>query len=862
VYAQEEDVIDEIVVRGTYANVLRSSMEQKRSSELVTEAISLADLGLLPDTNIADALRRLPGITASRDPNNGAASNIQLRGMPSELTLGTMNGRDVPTQSSTRDIRYDQFPSELIGGAVVVKSASASVNDGGVAGVIDLTTVRPLGSQLDTFSIDARYMTHDLSDELSRSDSGGYRFSASYVAQTANDTLGVAIGWARRDEPVGVVRTQHQSYNPPPNNYVDIDGNGTGDVTAYGLNHFVRAGSDKRDGAIGVLQWEPNDTFSLYVDAMYSQFDVYNAINGFNVNELSALWTNSYTDFVVIDDHLIAGDVTAVDPFGPDFGVRVENTAGFSDRDDNLKSLGINAKWNISDSSRLVFDVASSKADYIARYAQIGTQALDFSSGSPVVLAQQGVVFDATDELAEIAFNFDLADPNINRPFQLTAPFYEDGTDKINSAKIGFEMDLNAWLFNGFSAGLRFVEREKTNIQLSQNVTLPIADRQALTQDQILAPALGSYSGIQSNVPDYLTYDFFTVADAYFGGYNPTATDNDRTASWVVNEDTSAAFVQFDFAGGDKLPFTGNIGVRFVDTESESSSTRWVLVAGQPSVLEPYSVANDYQEVLPSFSINVRPTDKWIIRFGFGKTISRAPVRDLNAGFGAFDFGTPQAFGGNPLLEPFRADQVDLSVEYYYGWNSFISVASYYKDLETFITTSTEVVDIDGTDYEFFRPVNGSGGYIRGAEFAISHMFDSLPSPFNGLGVYANLAIVDSNIKVDRNFADPTLGLLGLSDYAYTVSAYYNLGKFDANISYSDRDDYARVVDGGGFEVNEGEGFLSLQASYQITKGVSVFLQGLNLTDALYTTNLGDPRLHGRYEQFGRTYYAGVRASF
>jgi len=120
--ADEKPVLEEVIVTGTYAGSLQAAMEVKKGSELIVEAISLTDLGQLPDVNIADALKRLPGIAAVRDPNNGAASNIQLRGMPAELTLGTLNGRDLATQSPSRNIRYDQFPSELIGGAVVYKS--------------------------------------------------------------------------------------------------------------------------------------------------------------------------------------------------------------------------------------------------------------------------------------------------------------------------------------------------------------------------------------------------------------------------------------------------------------------------------------------------------------------------------------------------------------------------------------------------------------------------------------------------------------------------------------------------------------------------------------------------------------------
>jgi len=860
----EEPVLEEVIVYGTYAGSLMAAMEMKKGSEAIIEAVSLTDIGQLPDVNIADALKRLPGVATLRDPNSGDASAIQLRGMPAELTLGTLNGRDLATQSPTRNIRYDQFPSELIGGAIVYKSTQAAIDDGGVAGVIDLYTIRPLDYQQSKLNFEAAYMTNTLAKDISRADSGGFRGSITYTFKSADETFGYSLGWAHRDEPVAVMRTQHQSYDPT-SAYSDLDGDGTYDSVAWGLNHFTRAGKDKRDGAFAVFQWEPSDTFNLYVDVLYSQVDVNNDINGFDVRNLSQVWANVYTDAVTIDNRLVGGTVAGYpEGWTYPYALSLQNTAAFTDRDDNLKSIGAKAEWQLSDASSLVADVAISKADYLARYASIGTEPLNLEWDVPYALLGQSVTYDATRRLPQIAMNVDLTDPNINRVYSLDAPFYEDGTDDILTAKLDYFHDVDWGVMDQLKAGVRFVDRDKTNDQLSQTGWIAMENRTPLTSDMILPDAHGSYSGAQQSVPGFITFDFFTAADAYFGGYDPTSGPSDQVASWEVKEKTAAAYIQMEFSGGDRLPYTGNFGVRYVRTDSKSSSSRLV---GTPdgTVVQPYAVKNDYQEWLPSFNINLRPSDQWVIRFGLGKTIARAPVDDLNAGFEAYTgWGSSQAFGGNPYLEPFRANQVDLSAEYYYGDNSYFSVAAYYKDLKTYITTSTEVVDVDGIEFEFFRPVNGEGGYIRGVELTWSHQFTSLPAPFDGLGIWATAAFVDSDIEVSRNYSEDTLGLLGLSDYVYTLSAYYSLGGLDANISYSARDSFPTVVDGGGFETTDSEGYLIAQVSYQINDNWAVFWKGLNLTNQIYATYLGNgnPNIRGRYEEYGRTYYIGVRANF
>jgi len=862
--ADEEPVLEEVVVTGTYAGSLEAALEVKKGSELIVEAISLTDLGQLPDVNIADALKRLPGVATVRDPNSGSASNVQLRGMPAELTLGTLNGRDLATQSPSRNIRYDQFPSELIGGAVIYKSTQAAINDGGVAGVIDLHTIRPLDYKESKLSFEAAYMTNTLASDISRADSGGFRGSVTYTFKSEDDTFGYSLGWAHRDEPVAVMRTQHQSYDPT-SAYQDLNGDGTFDSTAWGLNHFTRAGADKRDGAFAVFQWEPSDSFNLYVDALYSQVDVNNDINGFDVRNFNQVWANVYTDAVTIDNRLVSGTVAGY-PAGwtYPYALSLQNTSAFTDRDDNLKSLGAKAEWQLSAESTLVADIAISKADYLARYASIGTEPLSLEWDVPYAMLGQSVTFDARYNLPRIVMNVDLTDPNINRVYSLDAPFYEDGTDDILTAKLDYFRDVEWGLIDRLTTGIRFVDRDKTNDQLSQSGWIAMEDRTPLSPDMILPDAHGSYSGSQQSVPGFLTFDFFAAADAYFGGYNPTLSPSDQVASWKVNEKTAAAYIQMEFSGGDRIPYSGDFGIRYVDTNSTSSSARLV---GTPdgTVVQPFAVDNDYQDWLPSFNINLRPTDEWVIRFGLGKTIARAPVDDLNAGFEAYTgWGSSTAYGGNPKLEPFRANQIDLSAEYYYAKNSYFSVATYYKDLETFITTSTEIVDVDGIEFEFFRPLNGEGGYIKGVELTLSHQFTSLPAPFDGLGIWANVAFVDSDIKVDRNYSDATLGLLGLSDYVYTLTAYYSLGRLDANISYSARDDFSTVVDGGGFETTDSEGYLIAQVSFQISDNWSAFWKGLNLTDQTDETYLGNgnPNIRGRYEEFGRTYYLGIKANF
>ncbi|MGY0583829.1 MAG: TonB-dependent receptor plug domain-containing protein, partial [Paraglaciecola chathamensis] len=135
--------LERIEVRG-FATSLIQSLNQKRFSDTVSEQISADDLGSLPDVSMADALTRLPGISAVR--TGGQAAEINIRGMSGDFVFSTLNGREQVSTSGSRSIEFDQYPSELISSAAVYKSPKASLIEGGVAGSVELKTASPLSN--------------------------------------------------------------------------------------------------------------------------------------------------------------------------------------------------------------------------------------------------------------------------------------------------------------------------------------------------------------------------------------------------------------------------------------------------------------------------------------------------------------------------------------------------------------------------------------------------------------------------------------------------------------------------------------------------------------------------------------------
>ncbi len=173
----KEDI--EVIEVKSYSGSLIKSLNLKRFNDTVSETISADDLGALPDVSMADALTRLPGISAVR--TGGQAAEINIRGMSGGFVFSTLNGREQVSTSGSRSIEFDQYPSELISSAAVYKSPKASLIEGGVAGTVELQTASPLrNSEQHTFTVNARGMFNDRASEVPDGQEMGDRLSLSY----------------------------------------------------------------------------------------------------------------------------------------------------------------------------------------------------------------------------------------------------------------------------------------------------------------------------------------------------------------------------------------------------------------------------------------------------------------------------------------------------------------------------------------------------------------------------------------------------------------------------------------------------------------------------------------------------------
>jgi TonB-dependent receptor len=860
----------DIVVTGIRAS-LATALQAKKSAPNIQEDLAADDIGKLPDNNIAESLARLPGLSTNRDRGN--ATQISIRGMGPELVNTLLNGRELVSAGPDRNIRYDQYPAELINGASVYKSPTPGQVEGAIAGQVDLKTIRPLDYKKPTFVINGRAEYNDLSHDVQDAKSVGWIASASYVGQFANDTLGVAIGGTARNEPVATERTNIYRYT---NSYADLNGDGKGaagnppigDNIPYGFEALKRGGSDKRIGALATVQWRPGNGLEVNGDFFYSRVKYAEYQRGFSVQNLP--FGNTISNVTEVNENAVAGTATNY----AYYGVLLENNNQYYSFTDDLYAGGLNAKYDAGRfhvAADFGYSQTTRNAIFLNEYTLPDYPGTTYSRNDGVTVNY----LSRPGQPSSFSFFQSLTDQSLNSLTNLEIPSNGNGApiihDELYSGKLDLSYDASGF-FSAFRGGLRFTSRAKDLTQRTQYGSIGGGMGVPIAANLLGTPI--TWSGAFAGLPSSETWDVFGVANTYFGGVHPTESVSDENASWEVDEKTYAGFVEADFdqdIGAMKL--TGNVGVRVVRTEDTSKGTNVCYIC--TTEITPLLYHNNYTDWLPSLNATLHIDEHQQVRFALSKAIARAPLDYLNPGFSSYagSGGAPAATGGNPLLQPYRAKQADLTYEHYFNRNTALTLSLFYKHLDSYIVqeVSNIPITIDGVAEQgsFTQPVNVNGGNIKGVEVLYQQAFTFLPKPLDGLGVYTNYSYTDSSVKVTEN--DNSIGTItlpGLSKHVYNVSLYYSKSGIDARVGYRYRSSFVtQTGDTDRLLVNHSEGILSAEIAYEFQSssplhGLRLSLQADNLTNTPYQLYYGSEALPGRYETFGRRYYAGATYRF
>lgn len=966
------EAADEIVVTGIRAS-LQQSMNIKRNAQGVVDAISAEDIGKFPDTNLAESLQRITGVSIDRQ--SGEGSKVTVRGFGPDFNLVLLNGRQMPASSlgdccsapASRSFDFANLASEGVAAVEVYKSGRATLPTGGIGSVINIRTPRPLDRPGFQGSIGVKAVIDDTFDgaKLTPEISG-------IISQTfANETMGILVtgSYQRRKASMAQFNAGwREGYLGTENNWGSLPGtqpaeglsipprendwrvifvnpnllqqleNPPGETDVYQVTQ--NAGYDftdidrKRINGQAVLQVRATDTLSALVDYTFSQNTLHARTSSIGVWFNHENTTSSWTDGPA------AGPNFYSEAFGPGKDLAITGAVA-ANRNIN-HSIGGNLAWDGPGGLRLVLDAHHSTAEskptspYGSNIAVgsaifgVREQTVDFTSDMPVISVDMypgAEIYASNIRPAGNAFRNATMRDRINEVALKGA--YEFDTSFIES------LDFGATLTNNkVRSAYGFIQSD------SWGGTLSAAETPDDLYDMIGLPnRLAGMNGSDDPaiIPNYFEVDTTGLiglledrigicSNPWVGNAEPGTCLAEFTIDRRITEKTIAPYIQsthqFDLGGAAA---NLRLGVRYEKTKINSSAlvpipigTTWVgdneisIIYGDEADFT--TLKGDYKNWLPAIDFDVRPISDVVLRSSYSHTITRPDYASLQGGqtlASPIRVGGSTGSRGNPGLLPYKSKNIDLSGEWYYGPASYLSVGYFRKRVSNFISNST----VETPAFDLTNPATGprvaearaalgasatteqvrqwirdnypnlidpgSGGILGqpndplvnfiitqpvnsdqkaklwGWEFAIQHSFWD-----TGFGTILNYTIVKSDTAYDNTlrYTVPQFAVTGVSDSANAV-LYYDKDGIQARVAYNWRDEF---LSGYGFDpfYVEDYGQWDVSASYEFRRGMTAFIEGINVTKA-------DRRGHMRNDQsvffaapgYSR-YAAGLRVSF
>jgi iron complex outermembrane receptor protein len=847
------DTVEEVIVTGIRES-LNKARDIKRDATQFVDAIVADDIGKLPDRNVAESLARVSGVQVDRGIAEG--TSISVRGLRQNVYL--FNGRQIVDPTGRGGIGLETLgtstfgllslvPSELISRLELTKLASADQINGALGGIVDVQTPMPLdgpsriGAKVGGIYYDqaaeSGYEGFVLASQKFADDTLGVSVSASYnkrdLSQEGLDTFS---GYSRFTDSTGTVRFGNADARPE-----------------------AIAETRKNLGLNGVLQWQPTDRTEITLDTFYSELDSDRDRHWLSFTPTAGLTNARYSP----NNILLSGTAT-----GP-----VLTNTEFLDTDADIWSSALRGNFDVTDRLHASAEVAYTKSTSSAHQVYFRLQ--------PIIGVTPTVNFDFTQgDLGSYQIN----GINLSDPSQLRYTILFDNTFRAESEdtaiRTDWTYDLDAGFFKAASVGVRYDKVDSAQDPLRADIRpaggIPATSLSPfITMYSNTGFASGEFAGLprsylaaSSAVSSCSAFGSVTAVSQDVQCLQPTHNTNAFASTFEIKERFTEGYGKVDFdtqLGASAL--TGNVGVRYVKRELESIGNQINPTGGAtPSTFE-----RDDDDLLPSAVAKLALNDDWIFRLGAARVIAYPNTVDLNSGVtlanNAVFVGGVQTVlgtgtGGAPDLDPFKADQVDLAAEYYFGEQALVSLGLFYKDVSTFIIQQQRPETYNNVNYLVNRKVNGEGADVQGVEVLVQLPFYFLPGAWDGFGVIASYSYIDSNTPI-KDVAGRTLPLPGLSPNNVNFVGYYEKGPISVRLAYNWRDDYLIGLSAAATGIyNSPYTDLSATVRYDFSSNVSLGLEALNLLDEKQRTYDGVDEALRTNLFFGRIYKASVSLKF
>ncbi|GAA3902654.1 TonB-dependent receptor [Sphingomonas limnosediminicola] len=743
------DPKDSIVITGIRAS-LRQSMDIKKNAIGVVDAISAEEMGKFPDTNLAESLQRITGVSIDRQ--NGEGSKVTVRGFGPEFNLVLLNGRQMPATGlgdccsapASRSFDFANIASEGIASVEVYKSGRASLPTGGIGATINIKTPRPLDRPGMRGSISAKAVAdhtfdgHKIAPEVSGIFSDtfadnriGILVTGSYQrrkASLAQFTAGWREGYLGNESNWGSLAVP-----PDPRAANIINRPGPDDVYQVTQNagyDFTNIDRERINGQ-AVLQARPFDSLTATVDYTYSQNTIDARTNSigvwFNHNDTSSSWT----------DGPAAGPLFYSEHFAQSENKDLAITGAVAKNRSINHSLGGNLSWHGLGGLRLELDAHHSTAES----KPTSPYGSNIAVGTAIYGVQSQTV-DFTHDMPVISVNMypgsEITASNIRPAGNAFRNAYM--RDRINEVAFRGGYDFDTSFINSIDFGVTLTDNKvRSAYGFIQNDTWGGTLSAADTPDDLfhITPTSPDLSGMSGShdpalIPNYFQIDttgLIGVLEDRLGICSAPASGHSLPGTCLakfqvdrrIQEKTFAPYLQtlhiFNFFNN---PSHLRLGLRYEKTKVDSSalvpvpiSTTWRIGGneigiGYGDASTFTTLKGEYHNWLPAVDFDVTPIRNFKLRASYSHTITRADYASLQGGLTVNSPARPDGGGtgssGNPGLLPYKSKNIDLSAEWYYGPSSYISAGYFHKTVSNFIGTTTSQVPL----FDLTNPAHGA----------------------------------------------------------------------------------------------------------------------------------------------------------
>jgi len=852
-------VSDQVVVTAERIQGEAEAINIERTADDIVQILPLKVITSLPNTNIADAVGRLPSVTLERDEGEG--KYVQIRGTEPRLTNMMINGVEVPSpEAQVRNIKMDSIPANLVDRIELSKTLSANQDADAIGGTVNLVT-KTAGEQA-TYTLDSQ---------------GGYTpIQGGRSLYGLGGTMGKRFGTSKQfGFLVGGTydRNNRGIDDLEPNQTIGVD-------PATGKNIALINGEDLRTysyyrnryGFDSAIDYNLAPGSNLYVKGFYSDFQDYGDTYVYTPNSGNTIKSVSGSQ-ITFDNATDCAPLNVINPGSCSPGF-MQYRHYVRRPDQQIFSFLTGGRHDLS-STLIHYEFA------VSRGHNIGGQ--DFSTTN---FNGPGSVDIALDQSNPYIPKLKVVDgTNIYDPTQYTfagSSYNYYHTTQLNfqgSATVARRYTVGSH-FGTFEVG--FLARNAHKYQAENDQS--IGDNgSGITMSQVLGTYTNpTYYNNAFQVGPLTDYNkIIQLVNQNVASGKLTAGTNlikNAGATWDINERVLAGYLMNTFSFGKARLQTG---VRFEGTNANYLANKIDKTDPANPIITPVNGNTGYLNVLPTVQFTYMVEQNTNIRATFGMGISRPNFQDQVPSQQVDPNTSPKSLQiGNPDLKPTRANNYDVLVEHFFQPLGILQAGFFYKTLSDpiYLTIQTIPAGQPLAGYQQQQSINGPSAYISGFEAAWEQRLSRLPGLLNGLGVSANYSYTTSRATFPVGFSGGRTDHAALQRQApntWNLGFTYDKARFSMRfgVSHNDANIYAYNYQASGNDSDPiiglkgplGDQYLyahtqvDIQGSYRLYKGLSFVASGLNLTNEVFGFYTGSPIYPNQREFYKPSLILGMR---